>query len=205
MNFVDSPSSSSVKDEVAAFKRERIVAAAIDLFYERGYDKTTLDAVASVLGVTKPFIYSHFNSKVELLAEICSRGILASLESLRHALELEVSPTETLRILSESFVISVLENQKSIAVFTREEKNLTLEDYKRIASMRRKFHNELRAVLEAGQISGEFHIGDPAVTASAISGLVSWSYVWYRPNGRMSSRKLSYEISRLIMAMVQSR
>lgn len=194
-----------MKDEVAAFKRERILSAAIDLFYERGYDNTTLEVVAESLGVTKPFIYSHFSSKTELLAEICGRGIRVSLQSLRDALLLEASPTETLRIMSEAFVVAVLENQKAIALFTREEKNLDPEDFRRIADMRREFDKALRAVLEAGQASGEFRIEDAAVTAFSISGLVSWTYVWYRPNGRMSIRKLSLEITRLIMAMVGSR
>ena len=202
LNIPEEPNPPSMKDEVAAFKRERILSAAIDLFYERGYDNTTLEAVAESLGVTKPFIYAHFASKAELLAEICSRGIRFSLQSLRDALELNASPTETLRVMSESFVVSVLENQKAIALFTREEKSLAPADFKRIADMRREFDKSLRAVLEAGQASGEFRIGDAAVTAFSISGLVSWTYVWYRPNGRMSIRRLSLEITRLIMAMV---
>jgi len=205
LNIPDDSNSLSMKDEVAAFKRERILSAAIDLFYERGYDNTTLEVVAESLGVTKPFIYSHFSSKTELLAEICGRGIRVSLQSLRDALLLEASPTETLRIMSEAFVVAVLENQKAIALFTREEKNLDPEDFRRIADMRREFDKALRAVLEAGQASGEFRIEDAAVTAFSISGLVSWTYVWYRPNGRMSIRKLSLEITRLIMAMVGSR
>jgi AcrR family transcriptional regulator len=194
-----------MKDEVAALKRERIVKAAVELFYERGYENTTLEAVADSLGVTKPFIYAQFASKAELLAEICSRGARMSLQALEDALHREATPTDTLRSLSQSFVVSVLENQKSIALFAREEKNLAPADFKRIADLRREFDRKLRAVLEAGQKSGEFIIADATVTAFAISGLVSWTYVWYRPAGRLSIRKLSMEIRRLIMAMVGSR
>ena len=39
-----------IRDEVAALKRERIITAAVELFYERGYENTTLDAVAERLG-----------------------------------------------------------------------------------------------------------------------------------------------------------
>lgn len=45
-----------IRDEVATLKRTRIIAAAIKLFYERGYENSTLDAVVERLGVTKPFI-----------------------------------------------------------------------------------------------------------------------------------------------------
>ncbi len=84
--------SGSSRDEIAALKRTRILAAAADLFYENGYENTTLDAVAERLGVSKPFIYAHFNSKADLLADICSRGIASSLEALDQALSTDASP-----------------------------------------------------------------------------------------------------------------
>ena len=45
-----------MREAISNLKRERIVAAAVDLFYKQGYGKTTLDQVASELQVTKPFI-----------------------------------------------------------------------------------------------------------------------------------------------------
>ena len=71
-----------IRDEVAALKRERTISVAVELFYERGYENTSLDAVAERMTVTKPFIYAHFSSKAELLAEICSRGIASALAAL---------------------------------------------------------------------------------------------------------------------------
>ena len=85
-----------VRDEVAALKRERTVGAAADLFYEKGYDNTTLDAVAERLGVTKPFIYANFGSKSALLAEICARGVAAAQEALDGVLTGDTAPTEGL-------------------------------------------------------------------------------------------------------------
>ena len=60
-----------MRDEILAYKRERILEEAVKLFYERGFTGTTLDDIAAELGVTKPFIYTHFRGKVELLAAAC--------------------------------------------------------------------------------------------------------------------------------------
>ena len=76
-----------IREAVSHLKRERIIAAAVDLFYSKGFGNTTLDAVAERMNVTKPFIYSHFKSKGELLAEICARGISASLEAINRVVE----------------------------------------------------------------------------------------------------------------------
>jgi AcrR family transcriptional regulator len=202
-----SPASPSlgIRDEVAALKRERTVTAAIELFYERGYENTTLDAVAERLGVTKPFIYAHFSAKTQLLAEICSRGIAASMLALEAALAEGQTPAERLELLARRFVAAVIENQKSIAIFSREEKNLLPQDFERISSLRRDFDRKLSALLEEGAASGDFRIEDPPLASLAIGGLVSWAYVWYRPHGRLSPEALGESVAGLIMAMVQAR
>jgi AcrR family transcriptional regulator len=193
-----------LKGEVAALKRERIVGAAADLLYDRGYENTTLDAVAEHIGVTKPFIYSYFKSKTEILAEICSRGIKASLEAVNSvAGEPDtIGVEEKLRLFSERFVCAVLENQKYIAIFSREEKNLDSADFLRISDYRRKFDRKLTALLDEGVASGAFQAIDTSIAALAIGGLVSWAYVWYRPHGRLSQDELAAQMAGMILSLV---
>lgn len=198
------PRALGIRDEIATLKRERIIAAAVELFYERGYENTTLDAVAERLGVTKPFIYAHFPSKGELLAEICARGIASALAAMDSVRALELPPSGRLAELGRRFVTAVLENQKHIAIFAREEKNLLAADFARISEMRRDFDRKLTALLAEGIERGEFRIADPRLAALAIGGMVSWAYVWYRPNGRLSLAELAEEMSALVLAMVQA-
>lgn len=197
--------SMGIRDEVAALKRERTISAAVELFYERGYENTTLDAVSERLGVTKPFIYAHFHSKAELLAEICERGIAASLEAINEVLALQASPTEKLGQLGRRFITAVLQSQMHIAIFAREEKNLPPEEFRRISSMRRQFDRKLVALLEEGIAAGEFHLPDPRMAALAIGGMVSWAYVWYRPKGRLPLPQVAEEMSALILSMAGAR
>lgn len=46
--------------------RDRILAAAVDLFAERGFDGATTRAIAERAGVTQPLLNYHFSSKDEL-------------------------------------------------------------------------------------------------------------------------------------------
>lgn len=191
-----------IRNEVAALKRERTIDAAVNLFYERGYENTTLEMVAERLGVTKPFIYAHFGSKAELLAEICARGISSSLDAIDSVLAVKASPTEKLVLLGKRFTAAVLKNQMHIAIFTREEKNLAGEDFNRISDMRRDFDRKLRRLLEEGIATGEFSTEDARIAALAIGGMVSWAYVWYRPDGRLPLPKLADQMSSLILSLV---
>jgi AcrR family transcriptional regulator len=49
--------------------RERILAAAADLFYRHGIRAVGVDAVAEAAGTNKMTLYRHFDSKDELVAE----------------------------------------------------------------------------------------------------------------------------------------
>ncbi|WP_144206585.1 TetR/AcrR family transcriptional regulator [Mycobacterium tilburgii] len=48
--------------------RERLVAAALDLFNERGYDETTVTQIAERAGLTKSTFFRHFPDKRDVLA-----------------------------------------------------------------------------------------------------------------------------------------
>src|SRR5579863_3643512 len=47
--------------------RARILDVALDLFIEKGYDKTSLREIAGRLGFTKAALYYHFPSKQDIL------------------------------------------------------------------------------------------------------------------------------------------
>lgn len=190
-----------IRDEVARLKRERIIGIAAELFYERGYENTSLDAIAERMSVTKPFIYAHFASKAELLAEICSRGIASALEALDSVLERPGTPTERLAEVGQRFVAAVLTSQRHIAIFTREEKHLRADDFRRINDMRREFDRKLVGLLDEGVAAGEFRLHDTRMAALAIGGMVSWAYVWYRPEGRLTLEETSRELAALILAL----
>lgn len=194
-----------IRDAVTRLKRERIIATAVDLFHNNGLGNTTLEAVAEKMNVTKPFIYSHFKSKGELLAEICVHGIRASLEVVNRVAASEASATEKMKAMTRDFMLAVLENQGPIAIYTREQKHLAKADSDAIDNMRREFDRKVCALLNEGVASGEFSVDDVQIASLAIGGIVSWSYVWYRPNGRLTRLETAERIADLVMAMVQAK
>ena len=50
--------------------KERIIATAIEVAVEKGWDALTLDAIAQNVGVTIPALYSYFRNRDELRDEV---------------------------------------------------------------------------------------------------------------------------------------
>ncbi len=190
-----------MRDEILAYKRERILEEAVKLFYERGFTGTTLDDIAAELGVTKPFIYTHFRGKVELLAALCKPTIEMSLEAVTAAASMTGSPTERLRQAITGFAKVVLHRQPNIAIYFREEKNLSPDALAEINALRRRFDHVLSDLLHQGIASGEFEIPDTSLAALALGGMISWAYTWYRPGGRLTIEETAAHMADLALRM----
>src|SRR5438874_12319333 len=53
--------------------RERLVAAAIELFYRHGFGAVGIDQIIATAGATKTTFYKHFESKDELMVAAVQR------------------------------------------------------------------------------------------------------------------------------------
>lgn len=84
-------------------KRSAILHAGACLFFEKGLDRTSMDAVAQHAGVSKQTVYSHFSSKEDLLeACICSKLDAYELQGSR-ALE-QIGVREGLTTLCQRYI-----------------------------------------------------------------------------------------------------
>jgi AcrR family transcriptional regulator len=192
----------AMREEILAYKRERIVEEAVKLFYERGFTGTTLDDIAAELGVTKPFIYTHFRSKTDLLAALCTPTIELSLDAVTRAAKGPGSPTDRLHRAIVDFTQVVLSRQANIAIYFREEKNLSPEALGEINTLRKKFDRVLSKLLADGMAAGEFDVKDVSLAALAIGGMISWAYTWHRPEGRLALEDMCERMASLALQMV---
>lgn len=195
--------STELKHEITAYKRRRILEEASYLFFAHGYEATALDAVAEQLHVTKPFIYSYYKNKGELLYEICQTGIQLSLNVLEETLKVDGTASEQLKLVVERVARIIIENQRYISVYLREEKSLDPEDARRIRDLRHKFDLLLSDLLEKGKRTGEFDVQHPSRTAIWISGLLSWIALWYHDGGRWSATEVVMDAISTVLKMVQ--
>ena len=199
---MDTAGKTGIRAEVLALKRERTLAAAVDLFYDSGYKNTTLDALAERLGVTKPLICAHFGSKSELLAEICARGILRSLDAMNSVGSLHISAKERLDFWPGGSSSRCLRHRSSSR-----------------SSRARRRTSRLRtspALTRCGATStGSLPpcCGRAWPTASSTlptRTLPRWrsaewgagAYVWCRPSGRLELDQLAERMAGLILLMV---
>lgn len=89
--------------EEAARREARIVAVATQLFMERGFDGTSIDAVAEVAGVSKPTLYARYRDKRVLFEAVLEERIRDWLAPLSAAevQALQAEPRDAATVLDE--------------------------------------------------------------------------------------------------------
>ena len=116
-----------MRSQVREFKRERVLEEATKLFYERGFQGSSIDAIADRLSVTKPFIYTYFDNKHALLEAIYERAVKNLNSGVDDIFSVDHPPEEQLRLLVEFYVRQNIESRELTAIFLNEERNLSAE------------------------------------------------------------------------------
>lgn len=85
-------------------KRRAILDAAGRLFLERGFNATSMDAIAEAAPVSKPTLYSHFKDKSDLFAAVIGGRCCSMVHTLyEHTLSDHEDVETALRAIANSF------------------------------------------------------------------------------------------------------
>jgi AcrR family transcriptional regulator len=119
--------------------RERILDVALDLFTEKGFDKTSLREIAEQLGFSKAALYYHFSSKDDILMSLHMR--LHELGKVAVG-RLGSAPVgmDAWRVLLDEMVDDVLANRK---IFVMHQRNQAAFE-----NLHREHHEEAHEDLE---------------------------------------------------------
>lgn len=94
--------------EDAEQTRKAILASAMDMFYEKGYSKTTFDEIAKRINLTKGAVYWYFRNKPDIVAALINDFAEQYLSGIKEFLEQHQT------VSFESIINMVLFNNKKI-------------------------------------------------------------------------------------------
>jgi AcrR family transcriptional regulator len=112
------------KRRASADRIDDVIAVALALFLERGYDNTPMSLVAKRLRLTKAGIYHHFESKEDLLFLAHQRTMERQLVPILALAEAESDPERRLRIFISSYA-RMLALEPTAGLLIREARRLS--------------------------------------------------------------------------------
>ena len=134
--------------------RSRIVSAAWKLFYEQGYDDTTVEEIVEESGTSKGSFYHYFSGKDALLSSL-SDLFDDKYQELIPTLEEDMDSFEKLMYLNQELFL-MIDNSVSLDLVARMySSQLVTAGEKHLMDHNRLYYKLLRQIVSEGQKKGE--------------------------------------------------
>ena len=162
-------------------RRNELTRAAARLFAEKGYHGTSVGDLAEALGVQKGSLYSHIESKADLLWEVASEGAAAFQAGL-DAVPEDGPVIDRICDALRAHLRVVAEQLDVATVFIREWRYLEGERREAFVAERRRYEERFRALFREGRELGVLRTDlDDGTAALLALSAVNWAYTWLRP------------------------
>jgi len=180
--------------DASSKQKALIVEKAGSLFWDKGYDNTSIRDIARACGFESSNIYYYFRNKEQILFQVIWQDINQLVESIQH-LEKDNSrsPVDRLRSLIEIHVDLMLRNQKSSLRLLpdAELKRLAPRHRASVIKARDEYDQILREIIRAGIAQGKFAKIDEKLAGFAIASAITRSRIWFSPKGKYSVEEIS--------------
>jgi AcrR family transcriptional regulator len=103
------PRTPEENDRIRQASKEKIRAAAIELFMKQGYYATSISAIAKQAGISKGLLYSYYKGKEELLSEMVDARINEVVEVMEKAAGVE-TPGEQIKYIVNGAIDTIHKN-----------------------------------------------------------------------------------------------
>jgi AcrR family transcriptional regulator len=180
--------------------RDRIVAAATDLFARQGYEATTTRQIVEAAQVTKGALYHWFSSKEELLTSIY-RELLAEQTERLEAIADDDGPADVRlhRAVTDLFA-HMDDHAEALTVWARSMHLVAGEHAAAVRAERRRYQHLFQDLVEEGQKTGVFRedVQASVITNTFLSSVVQ-IHRWFRAEGPLTRRELGTQMVSLFL------
>ncbi len=156
-------------------RRQAILEAALELFVEHGYRRTTIDMIAEKTELSKGLVYFYFSSKDEILSQIIKDALTLLIRQLEFSISWTQNPVEQLKQYIRTELEFYAKNRPLAkllhSLFGGYELQAIRESYQQTF---RELHAQefqiLREILERGIQEGAFRPGPVDLYMTFIAG-----------------------------------
>lgn len=164
----------------------RIVQAATNQFFERGYHGTTIKELAAEAGVRSATLYYHFPNKEQILVAIMRRTLTDLAEIVEAATATERGAANQLRTAVTTHIRFHVDRQREVFLCDAELRALSPTTRTEIVAQRDRYEEIFRAILRSGLAAGVLDVPDVELVTRSLLAACSGVAFWFRPGGTMS-------------------
>src|SRR4030066_2308883 len=174
------------------FQKAKMLETARRLFWEKGYNATSMREIAIAYGCRAANIYNFFSDKEEILFEVLREEMERIINPIKHLEEDDrSSPIEQLKLIIESHLKVTLSYRRSAKLlFDVALDSLSPDKRKKIIDFRDTSARIIRKVIRRGSDTGYFPEVDVRLAGFMIVSMITRNRIWFHPKKGVSVSEL---------------
>jgi AcrR family transcriptional regulator len=181
-----------------SYDADGVVAVAVAVFNERGYDGTSMEDLSRAAGITKSSIYHHVAGKEDLLRRALEHALAGLSAVTEEPAALEGPAIERLGYVIRRVVEVLLDRLPYVTLLLRVRGNTPTERW--AMDQRRAFDLFVRGLVQEAANDGDVRADiEPALVERLVLGMINSVSEWYRP-GPVAPDGLADSVVRLAMS-----
>ncbi|MFF6845024.1 TetR/AcrR family transcriptional regulator [Streptomyces antimycoticus] len=180
---------------------ESLLAVAVEVFNERGYDGTSMEHLSRAAGISKSSIYHHVKGKEELLRLAISRALDGLFGILQEPAARDGRAIERLEHVTRRTSEVLMEELPYVTLLLRVRGNTDTERW--AMARRRKFDHQVAELLKQAAADGDLRSDvDARLATRLLFGMINSIVEWYRPGrgGAATSQEVAEAVVRTAFA-----
>lgn len=184
-------------------KKAQILAAAAKLFRRKGYASSSMQDIASELGIKSSSLYNHIKSKQELLETILLEVADAFVTEMALIKNSSLTPLKKIEKLIGLHVRLTIQNPDYMAMLIGEWAHLEDTSKKKYVKLRDSYENDFKKIIKACMDDGTLHSINVDIALFSILSTLRWTYSWYSKNNKISPLDLEADLYRCLIEGLQ--
>ena len=173
--------------------KQKMLDVARKLFWEKGYNATSMRDIANAYGCKPANIYNFFSQKEDILYEVLLEEMEQIIAPIKHLEEGDQSdPVDQVRAFIESHLSITLSYRRSAKLlFDVGLDQLSTDRRKTIIALRDRYDWIIRKIIQRGIDIGSFRVTNKKLSGFMIASMITRSRLWYHPDKGVSVSELT--------------
>ena len=177
------PKGIPLTEEEQAKRRHEIFHQVVNIFLKKGFQETSMRAIAAEAGIGKSTLYDYFKTKDDILLYFFEDQINDLTEAAQKIALQNISADERLRQVVKIHLEFLQANRSLFMKLSLEAQRLKPESQKQIQKKRHAYQDLIRGLIEEGTREGAFRKVDSLLAARMLINTLAPVAFTSRPTG----------------------
>ena len=186
-------------------RAREIYLTAAQLFFEKGFESTSISDIADALKLTKASLYYYVESKQDLLYRIVLMGLDSVKDAVLDPARSIEDAEDRLRFILFNHARLAADGNHAVIIITHEMTALSVDQRSIVQNRRREYFDFVRNTLVELQQQGKLRKLNITTATFTLFGMILWLPRWYKSNGLLPADVVCHDVCDLALGGLMAR